>query len=169
MDFEIAHEFDIPLDALQLAVVSPELLSRLRPTLGGSVERCEQREHTLLGETLTRAWYFQANIPIPAFAKPHVTREMCAWTQSSVYNLRTHASDWVIRPNIKEEWQKYFQAHGRYELHTLDQGRTRRIVRGSVELRVPVVHAMAERLLVSEVKKNFDAEADTLREMATLA
>jgi hypothetical protein len=169
MEFEIAHEFDIPLDALELAVVSPELLARLRPTLGTSVEKCEQREHVLAEDRLTRSWFFQANIPIPAFAKPHVTREMCAWTQSSVYNLRSHSSEWTIRPNIKAEWQKYFQASGKYELHALEGGRTRRIVRGSVDLRVPVVHLMAERLLVSEVKKSFDAEAETLREMATLA
>jgi hypothetical protein len=169
MEFEIAHEFDIPLDALELAVLSPELLGRLRPKLGSAVERCEQRTHELEGVTLHRVWYFQANAPIPAFAKPYVTKEMCAWEQTSVYDLRTHSSDWSIHPNIKDEWQKYFEARGTYALIPLDKGRTRRVVKGAVKLRVPVFATMAERLIVSEVKKNFDAEAKTLTDMATLS
>jgi hypothetical protein len=168
MRFEIAHEFDIPLDALELAVLSPELLGRLRPKLGGTVERAEQKEHAIDDGKLTRLWFFQANIPIPSFAKPHVTKEMCAWDQRSVYDLKSHESKWTIRPNIKPDWQKYFHAEGTYQLVPLDRGRTRRVVTGNVELHVPVVRQVAERMIVGEVKKNFEAEAETLRDMATL-
>ena len=46
--------------------------------------------------------------------------------------------------------------------------RSRRIVSGDLELRVRVVRQMAERLILAEVRKAFDAEAATLRDMATL-
>ena len=44
MHFEIVHEFEIPLDALELAVVSPSLVDRLAPRVP-NVERLAQKEH----------------------------------------------------------------------------------------------------------------------------
>ena len=66
------------------------------------------------------------------------------------------------------EWRKYFASTGTYLLTRLDSGRTKRAVSGTVELRVPVLRQVAEKLIVSEVKKMFDAEAETLRDLATL-
>ena len=45
---------------------------------------------------------------------------------------------------------------------------TRRVIRGDLVLNVPVVRRLAERMILAEVKKTFDAEAATLRDMATL-
>ncbi|MFO0666012.1 MAG: DUF2505 family protein [Polyangiaceae bacterium] len=168
MHFEITHEFDIALDALELAVLSPELLTRLSPRLGG-VEFCEQKKHEIANHTLSRVWSFRADLPIPKFAKPYITKEMCAWDQSMNYDIRKHESTWSITPNIREDWQRYLSAKGSYSLVALDSGRSKRIVTGDVELNVPVVRQVAERMIVGEVRKNFDAEADTLRDMATLA
>jgi len=165
--FEISHEFDIALDALELAVLSPELLSRLTPRLG-VIEASEQKTHEILGQTLTRVWSFRADFPIPKFAKPYVTKEMCAWDQSMTYDIQRHESSWSIKPNIREDWQRHLSAKGTYTLVALDKGRSKRIVTGDVELNVPVVRQVAERMIVGEVRKNFDAEAETLREMATL-
>jgi hypothetical protein len=69
---------------------------------------------------------------------------------------------------VKPEWRKYFSSSGTYEIQALGGGRSRRVVRGELELRVRVVRQMAERIIVSEVKKAFEAEAATLRDMATL-
>jgi hypothetical protein len=41
-------------------------------------------------------------------------------------------------------------------------------VSGSVELRVPLLRQVADKLIVGEVRRIFDAEADTLRDLATL-
>lgn len=168
MHFEISHEFDIALDALELAVLSPELLSRLSPRLG-VVEHCEQKTHEIKDHMLSRVWSFRADFPIPKFAKPYVTKEMCAWDQNMKYDLRSHESTWNIIPNIREDWQRHLSAKGTYALIALDAGRSRRVVTGDVDLHVPVVRQVAERMIVGEVRKNFDAEAETLRDMATLA
>lgn len=167
MHFEISHEFDIALDALELAVLSPELLTRLYPRLGG-VESCEQKTHEISNGTLSRVWSFRADFPIPKFAKPYITKEMCAWDQSMTYDIRKHESNWRITPNIREDWQRHLSAKGTYTLIALDAGRSKRVVTGDVDLTVPVVRQVAERMIVAEVRKNFDAEAETLREMATL-
>lgn len=165
--FEIVHEFDIPLDALELAVLSPTLVDRLAERLP-SIGKVSQKEHKLEAGKLERVWSYQANVKIPAFAQSYVSREMLAWDERSTYEIRRHTSAWSIVPNIKPEWQKYFHAAGSYELVPTADGGTKRIVRGDLDLKVPVVGQMAERMIVGEVRKTFDAEAATLRDLATL-
>lgn len=167
MLFEIVHEFDIPLDAIELAVLSPGLVDSLGSKLT-SIETLIQKTHSLTDGVLERIWSYQANVKIPLFAKNYVTREMCAWDERSVYDLRSHSSTWSISPHVKPEWQKYFSAQGSYTLIANGDGRTKRVVRGELDLRVPVVRQMAERMIVNEVKKTFEAEAATLRDLATL-
>jgi hypothetical protein len=169
--FEIAHEFDIPLDALELAVISPALVDKLGAKvreLGIGIDTIRERARSLKDGVLDRVWHYQANVRIPQFAQPYVTREMCAWEEASNYQLKKHSGRWSITPNVKPEWRKYFDASGTYELLPLGDGRSRRVIKGTMELRVRVVRPMAERLIFGEVKKAFEAEAATLRDMATL-
>jgi hypothetical protein len=167
VQFEVVHEFDIPLDAIELAVLSPDLAEKLASRIP-NVESISQKSHDVTGNTLRRVWSFQANVKIPRFARPYVTKEMCAWDEETNYDLRNHSSTWTVKPKIKPEWQKYFDASGKYELFALDSGRTKRVVSGAVNLNVKLVKPVAEKLIVSELKKTFDAEADTLRELAQL-
>ncbi|MBX3216198.1 MAG: DUF2505 family protein [Labilithrix sp.] len=167
MHFEIVHEFDIPLDALELAVISPTLCQRLAHRLA-NIESVQQKEHVLKDDRLERVWGYRANVRIPAFARAYVTPEMMAWEERSTYDIPKHASEWTITPRVKPEWRKYFASTGTYLLTSLDSGRTKRTVTGTVELRVPVLRQVAEKLIVAEVRKVFDAEAETLRDLATL-
>jgi hypothetical protein len=166
VQFEIVHEFDIPLDAIELAVLSPRLIEQLAPRLR-EMETVTQSVHDLVGGVLTRTWSFSAGMKIPEFAKPHVTKEMLRWEERSTYDLRRHEAEWVIVPQVKPEWQKHFVARGSYSLVPRGEG-TARIVRGELDLVVPLVRALGERLIVSEVRKTFEAEAATLRDLATL-
>ena len=166
MQFEIVHEFDIPLDAIELAILSPRLIEQLAPRLP-HMETVNQTLHDLTDGILKRTWAFSANMKVPDFAKPYVTKEMLSWEERSSYALKTHAAEWTLVANVKPEWQKYFQSHGTYSLVPRGDG-CARIVRGELDLVVPVVRAVAERLIVSEVKKTFEAEAATLRDLATL-
>ena len=167
MNFEVVHEFDIPLDALELAVISPNLFQQLAHRLSG-IESVQQKEHVLKDGLLERVWSYRANVKIPAFATRYVTPEMCAWDEKSTYDIKRHSSEWTILPHVKPEWRKHFAAKGTYALAQLGSGRTRRTVSGSLELRVPLVRQVAEKLIVAEVRKTYDAEAETLRELATL-
>lgn len=167
MQFEVVHEFDIPLDAIELAVLSPDLAEKLVHRIP-NVESITQKSHELGEKGLTRVWSFQANVKIPRFARPYVTKEMCAWDEELKYDLKAHAATWTVTPKIKPEWQKYFSASGKLELVPLDSGRTKRVLSGDVNLNVKLVKAVAEKLIVSELKKTFDADAEALRELAQL-
>jgi hypothetical protein len=169
--FEISHEFDIPLDALELAVISPTLVDKFGAKvhkLAVGIEKVTERSRSLKNGVLERVWHYQANVRVPAFARGYVTREMCAWDEQSTYEMARHKGRWTIVPNIKPEWRRFFSATGSYEIEALGDGRSRRVIKGDLELRVRVVRQVAERLIVNEVKKAFDAEAATLRDIATL-
>lgn len=167
MRFEIAHEFEIPLDALELAVLSPDLFSKIKERLK-SLEEVRQKRHDLEAGVLRRVWAYQANVKVPVFAQKVVSKEMLSWDETSTYEIRSHEAAWTVEPNVKPEWRKYFHAEGTYRLMPLERGRTRRLVEGELTLRVPVVQKVAERAILGEVRRMFDAEAETLREMATL-
>jgi hypothetical protein len=165
--FEIVHEFDIPLDALELAVISPTLCQKLAHRLP-NMESIHQKEHVVRDDRLERVWSYRANMRLPPFARAYVTPEMMAWDERYNYDIKKHASEWTIVPHVKTEWRKYFAASGTYELTPLDSGRTKRTISGTVELRVPLLRQVAEKLIVGEVRRTFDAEAETLRDLATL-
>jgi hypothetical protein len=168
VQFEIVHEFDIPLDAVELAFLSPSLGSSLVAKLP-HVESLEQKSHVVDEDRLERVWAFRANVKIPAFAQKYVTPEMCAWEETTVYDIRRHAASWRVRAQVKPEWQKFFASSGSYLLESLDAGRSRRTVRGTLDVNVQLVGTMAEKLIYSElVKKTFEAEAAALRELATV-
>ncbi len=171
MQFAIAHEFDIPLDALELAVISPDLVDKfgkLARTKGSGIQTITERSRSLKNGVLERVWHFQAHVRLPKFAQGYVTPEMTAWDENTVYETGPHRGRWTITPNIKPEWRQYFGASGTYQLEALGDGRSRRTIRGELELRVRVVRQVAERLILGEVRKAFEAEAATLRDMATL-
>lgn len=164
MHFEIVHEFDIPLDAVELAVLSPNLIERLKPHLT-NMDEVKQTSHAMTGGTFERVWRYHANVRIPTFARNHMTRAMLGWDEHSIYDLKKHSARWTILVN--PSWTKYFQSEGTYELVPSGTG-TKRIIKGELALNVPVLRRVAERRILAEVKKTFDAEAATLRDMATL-
>lgn len=168
MHFEVAHEFDIPLNAIELAVLSPDLAEKIAARLHAP-EAIEQREHEVEGTRLRRLWSHRGNVKIPIWAGRSTVRDLWTWEERSVYDLRRHASEWTLVPRGRPSFQKYFTGQGSYQLFPLGAGRSRRVVSGRVELRVPVARQLAERLIVDELKKVLAAEAETLREMAELA
>jgi len=170
--FEIQHEFDAPLDTVELAVLSPELGPMLARALaayngsGPSIESIETESHSLENGKLERVLRFQASAPFSILRGHTVTREAMSWREFSTYRLADHGARWTVKP--KDAYAKYFRGEGTYQLEPVADGRTRRTVVGELEIKVPVLGIIAERMALAEVRKTYDAEADTLRALATL-
>lgn len=166
MHFRIAHEIEISRDAVELAVVSPDLIERLQSKLPKTM-RALQKRHALEDGVLERVWTFEASIEIPKFASGYVGPEV-AWDQHTTYTLAKHEAIWSIVPEVRPQWRKYFTASGTYSLRSIGEAKTERVVEGDVELHLPMVKKVAERMILALVKRAFVAEAETLRDMATL-
>jgi hypothetical protein len=178
--FEISHELDAPLDAVELAVLSPDLgamLSReLGPAAGGAgkprasfspaIESVETLEHVFKDGELRRVLRFQANAPLAMFRGHAIARDAMAWDERSIYRLADHASTWEVLPKV--EWRRFVRSEGTYRLEAFEPGRTRRTVTGDLEIHLAVFGPLVARMALSEVRKTYDAEAETLRRLATL-
>jgi hypothetical protein len=164
--FEIVHEFDIPLDAVELAVLSPDLIEKLAPRLV-NIETLKQVSHSMNDGVFERVWSYRANVKIPGFAKPYVTPDMLGWNEESSYDLKKHKAEWTIVPHVKPAWRKFFKSKGTYRLLRKGEG-SARVIEGDLSLDVPLLRKVAERRILREVTKTFDAEAATLRDLATL-
>jgi hypothetical protein len=165
--FEISHDFDAPLDALELAVLSPHLGQKLRDALAKTkIESVETIEHELRGGTLRRVLQFQAAAPFAFLQKYAIPKDAMSWQERSTYSLADHSSTWSVHP--KEQYSRYFQSEGVYRLSTLPDGRTRRTVIGELSVNVPLLGAVIERAALSEVRRTYDAEASSLMQLTTL-
>jgi len=163
--FEIAHELDAPLDAIERAVMSPELGPMLASSLT-SIESVETTLHELSDGELRRVLRFQASAPLAIFKSYPVAHDAMSWEERWTYRIADHTSTWTVL--TKDEWRRYFQSQGTYTLQAAPGGRTRRVVRGELEIKLPVIGRVVERMALVEVQKTYDAEADTLRRLATL-
>jgi hypothetical protein len=164
--FEISHEFDAPLDAVELAVLSPDLGEMMARMLVSKIESVETIEHVFENGALRRVLRFQASAPLAIFRGVNVARDAMSWEEQSVYRLAHHASTWSVAP--REQWRRYFRSQGTYRLEPAPDGRTRRTVEGEIEIKAGVLSAIVERMAIAEVRKTYDAEAETLRKLSTL-
>jgi hypothetical protein len=175
MRFSLSHEFDAPADAIELALLSPELpaaiLRELQAIRGGPrIESIEKLREELDGGAFRRVLRYQAATAVPALERvlrgKAIAREMMRWDETFSYERRDKKAAWQVSP--MPEYAKWFGARGTWELARLDGGRTRRTVAGELEVRVKLVAGVLERIALAEVKKTYDAEAAALRALATL-
>jgi hypothetical protein len=171
MQFEISHEFDAPLDAIELAMMSPELGPLLARNMG-NLESVQAVEHAVGEGEFRRVWRFQARSPLKVLEAYNLTREMMIWEEHSVYQREAHTADWFVVPRPGHDpdaaWRKGFSNKGTYQLDPLSDGRTRRTVVGHFAIPLKLIGGMIERIAVAEVRKAYDAEADALRSLCFL-
>jgi len=171
VDFEITHELDAPIDALELALMSPELGPRLADSVS-SLDAVEVKTHDIDDASFHRVWRFQARAPLKALSAYDVSRDMMNWEEHSTYRRADHRAAWrvVLRADVDPDapWRRHFRAAGSYQLDALQNGRTRRTVRGEIAITLKVLGPMIERIAVAEIRKTYDAEADALSALALL-
>ena len=164
MRFEIHHDFELPLDAVERAVLSPDLAPALARSMPPNIESVELLEHELKDGALHRVLRFQASAPFAMFRRYNVAKTAMSWEEESTYRLSEHRSSWTVTP--RTEWGRYVRSEGTYRLESVGPGQTRRTVEGALDIRLALLGPLVERLAVAEVKKTYDAEAVTLTQLA---
>ena len=171
MRFEISHEFDAPLDVLELALMSPQLPARLADH-GDMFESIQTVQHDVGDKTFERIWKYQARTPLALLKGYDITRDMLTWEEHTSYSLSEHTAHWRVipRPGIDPDasWRKHFNAEGKFRLDPLSDGRTRRTVTGELEVQVKVIGGAIERVAVTELRRAYNVEAEALRSLCTL-
>lgn len=108
---------------------------------------------------------YEPTIDPPPFARG-VTREMLGWDLALTWDLAARRADFVIDPHVPDAWKHYADVRGTYRFEPRSLGRTARVLEGTLEIRVALVGAVAERFAVQQLKRQFDGEARLLEARA---
>jgi hypothetical protein len=92
---------------------------------------------------------------------------MLVWIEESRFDRARHRIVYAIEPNLPPQWRDRFDSRGAFTFRQDPDGVIRR-VDGEVTVRVPIVGALAERVLVNEVRAGFDADAAVLASWLTM-
>src|SRR5262249_35623255 len=142
--FEIQHDFELPLDAVEQAVISPDLAPALARSMPSNIESIEMVRHELKDGELHRVLRFQASGPLPIFRRYNVAKTAMSWQEESTYRLADHRSKWTVTPQT--EWGRYVRSEGTYRLEAVGQRRTRRTVEGAIDVRLLLLGPLVERI-----------------------
>jgi hypothetical protein len=171
VQFEISHEIDAPLDALELALMSPDL----GPLVGHAMESLESVQtltHEVDDDGFHRVWRFQARAPINVLRGYEITRDMMSWDEEWTYRHRDHSARFNVipRPGVDMDaaWRQRFESHGTYRLDPLADGRTRRTVSGTMRIDLKLIGKVVERFAVAELKKAYEVEAGVLLSLCSV-
>jgi hypothetical protein len=154
MDFRIQHEFDAAPEDVAAALLDrsyQDSLGDLGPLSHRRVlEQSESSDGRVHRRTLS-----VLGIELPGAAKRVLGGSDPAWVEKAVWLPDRHRWEWTIEPKVAPEMLSAFGAID------LEGGRdeTRRIVTGSVLVRVPFLGGRVESWIVEGLSATYDEEA----------
>lgn len=157
MEFEVAHEFDAPLEDVAAALLDEGFqasLSDISALAGREVLLQEDK-----GDKVLRHTRCLLDIEISGMARKFVGNGDPAWVEVATWHPDISTWEWHIEPEVSAE---LLDAKGQTELHPSDSGGTLRIVTGTVKVRVPLYGGKVEGWIVDGLQKAYDEEAERL-------
>lgn len=162
MRFLIAHELEGDPDAVATALVDPGLIARFHelPSLAEVRLLGQDRRGDVVRQ---RVWYrFEADLP-PA-VRAVVDPDRLSWTEVAVYDLASRTGEHRIEP---EHYPDLLSGSYASRVELRDGGGSplvRRTLDGQVRVRVPVLGARVERVIVDGLRDDLDAQTRLLGE-----
>ncbi|MBL92043.1 MAG: hypothetical protein CMH56_09580 [Myxococcales bacterium] len=101
-------------------------------------------------------WRFKvvAGGEIPPAAQKVLSEDMLTWVETSTFDPSTHSISWSIEPMVMKD---KFSGFGTWKLHD-ENGGTRRVIEGTIEIKFRFVGKIAESFIIAELKKNYAVE-----------
>ena len=184
--FRLEHDFpDIPIELFEKYLNHPELIAML-----GAMPAFRSRdlvEKKDLGGGTT-GWRFKvvaggAILPvipdigyasrdvgfdgnsIPPAARRVVSEDMLTWHEDTRFVPAEHTIYWSIVP-LSAKFREILDAKGIWKLTPHSYGAkmgTRRVIEGTISVKMTLVGKIVESFLAEELKKNYDVEPDIQR------
>jgi hypothetical protein len=161
VDFTLTQEIPAPVDAVDAALVNPDLLARMAelPKLGSAEVVSNDRD----GDTvlLQVRYLFQADLS--ASVTRVVDPSKLTWIEASTVDLAGHHTACVIRP---DNYANLLE--GSYEATIVASGSgSVRTVMGRIKVHVPLLGGKVEKAIVGGLTENSDAQTHLLTEFLT--
>lgn len=160
---DFVHYFELPLDEFIRMCFQPteEEINDLTdlPNVKER-EEVERYEDDKVVRTVVR--YFAIGF-IPPEVRKWLKPHMLSWLEHSSYYKEGKYWEWRIEPHF---FKNMLDCRGKMSLHA-DGARTKRITKGHIDIKLPLVGHLGEKLIIDHLKQNFAAENkmfhDTLR------
>lgn len=159
--FTLTHDFpDIPVDLFERYLNHPELIAMLAgmPAFR-SRDLVEKKD--LGGGTVNWRFKVVAGGEIPPAARKVMSEDMLTWHEDTRFVPAEHTIYWTIVP-LKDSVKDILEAKGIWKLIPSGQG-TRRVIEGTINVKIPFVGKIVEQFLASELKRNYDVEPEIQR------
>lgn len=153
MKFKIVHHFDVNTEDFEELTQDADLQEYIN-TLPNLAEREELERVEDERYVRTKVRNFAVGF-IPREVRHMLKPHMLSWVEESVYDKQLHKFDWKITPHF---FRNLFKCFGTYKYIDESPTRMRREIIGNITVSVPVLGKVAEKYIVTELRKNFEAE-----------
>jgi Protein of unknown function (DUF2505) len=156
VDFRIEQRVDAPVDAVEAALVDAGFVAATAdlPKIGGA-QLLEQRRG---GQHVRQRIRYRFTGELSAAVTAVIDRDRLTWIDDADHDLGAHRSEHRIVP---DHYRDRLQASYATRLQP-DGGGTRRVVTGSVKVRMPLVGGRVERAIVTGLEEHARGEAGLL-------
>lgn len=158
MDFEIVQTLAASPDRVDDALIDPAFLVRMAelPKLGSAEVLSQSRTDDVVVQQVRYLFRAELSGAVTKVVDP----DRLTWVEDSTVDLRAHATRCEIRPDAYANLLA-----GRYDAHIEPNGHgARRVITGTVKVKVPLVGGRVERAIVSGLQENAAAQATLLDE-----
>jgi hypothetical protein len=157
MDFEIVHTFDAGREAVERAMLDPQLAPFLleHMTLVRHIELLERKDD---GAAVVRRVRY---VPVPVISRigaMQVKPEWMSWTEESRFDPRVHRVDFENVPQVPGV-AEVMEQRGVIRFEEAGPGKCRRTIRGSLRIKMPLVGRIVEKVIYPNAMKILDEEA----------
>jgi hypothetical protein len=156
--FTLEHDFpDISVELFEKHLNHPDLIESLKKMPAfRSRDLVEKKD--LGGGVINWRFKVVAGGNVPGPVQKVLPEEMLTWHEDTKFVPAEHTIYWTITPLTKKA-AEMLESKGIWKLIPKGKG-TKRIIEGSVNVKVPFVGKIAEAFLVGELKRNYDVEPD---------
>lgn len=153
MRFEVIQRYRSSADVVERAYADEALYPTLvgLPKLGG----IELLDQTRDGDEVRMRARYRFTGHLPGAVTAVVDPERLTWVQESTHDLGTGRATFVLLP---DHYPDRLSASGTYAVEAHGD-RSRRVVRGELKVRAPLVAGRVEKAIVSGLQEYLEAEA----------
>ena len=159
--FTLEHNFpDIPVEVFEQHLNHPDLIKMLdKMPAFRSRDVVSKVQH----DDGSTTWRFKvvAGGDIPPAARKVLSEEMLTWHEDTRFVPADHAIYWTIVP-LARKAADILESKGIWKLIPDGKG-TRRVIEGTITVKIPFLGKVVEQYLAGELKRNYDVEPDIQR------
>lgn len=154
-DFEMRHEFNCAPDTLW-AMLEDEAIDREMAAASGANTEWLGIERD---DTISTRKQVTLDLDLPGAMRKAIGSDTISYVLETHREASGNVQEWTIRPNVLGD---RFRCHGTTTVEPTATG-CRRVIRGHVAIRVPLLGGKMESRLVETTKESYDAGAEVLR------